>query len=75
MKFHRRGFLHLGASAAALPAISRIARTQTYPARPITMVVPFPAGGTIDVLARMSGKMVLKGHLLSESPRLGPRSP
>src|SRR5215471_1916998 len=52
MKFHRRKFLHLVAGAAALPAASRIAWAQTDPTRPITMVVPFPAGGGTDLIAR-----------------------
>jgi tripartite-type tricarboxylate transporter receptor subunit TctC len=45
MKLPRRQFLHLAAGTAALPAISRFARAQTYPSRPITMIVPFPPGG------------------------------
>jgi tripartite-type tricarboxylate transporter receptor subunit TctC len=45
MKLRRRQFLHLAAGAAALPAVSRDANAQAYPARPITMIVPFPAGG------------------------------
>jgi tripartite-type tricarboxylate transporter receptor subunit TctC len=53
MNLPRRQFLHLEASAAALPAMSRIARAQSYPARQITMIVPFPAGGGGDVLARI----------------------
>jgi hypothetical protein len=40
---HRRRFLHLAACAAALPAVSRIAWAQTYPARPVRIVVGFPA--------------------------------
>jgi tripartite-type tricarboxylate transporter receptor subunit TctC len=53
MKLRRRAFLHLAASAAALPALWRIASAQTYPARPITIVVPYPAGGPTDTLARI----------------------
>ena len=41
MKFPRRQFLHLAAGAAALPVASRVAKAQTYPTRPITMIVPF----------------------------------
>jgi tripartite-type tricarboxylate transporter receptor subunit TctC len=54
MKFpNRRKFLHLAAGAAALPAVTRIARAQAYPARPITMIVPFAAGGPTDVIGRV----------------------
>ena len=49
----RRQFLHLTAGAAALPAASRIASAQTYPSRPVTMVVPYGAGGPSDTLARI----------------------
>jgi len=53
MKFPRRRFLRLAAGAVALPAVSRIARAQVYPLRPITIVVPFPAGGSTDVIGRI----------------------
>src|SRR5438477_11313021 len=49
----RRRILTLAAGAAALPAVSRIAWAQAYPTRPITMVVPFPAGSVSDVIARI----------------------
>ena len=49
----RRRFLSLAAGAAALPAISRIARAQAYPSRPITMIVPSTAGGGTDVTGRI----------------------
>ena len=52
MKLPRRQFLHLAAGAAALPAVSRIARAQAYPTRPVRIVVTFPAGSTSDLLAR-----------------------
>jgi tripartite-type tricarboxylate transporter receptor subunit TctC len=53
MKLLRRRFLHLAAGAVALPALSRIARAQTYPDRPIKMIVPFAPGGPADILARL----------------------
>ena len=56
MKLPRRRFLHLMAGAAALPAVSRFARAQTYPSRPITMIVPFPPGGLADVIGRIAAE-------------------
>ena len=42
---HRRQFLHLAAGAAALPAVPRVAKAQTYPAQPLRLIVLFPPGG------------------------------
>src|SRR5262249_35111711 len=52
MKLPRRNFLHLAAGAAALPAVSHFAWAQTYPARPVRVIVGFPAGGGVDINAR-----------------------
>src|SRR6516162_5845773 len=57
MKFpHRRQFLNLAMGATALPAISSIARAQTYPARPVRWIVAYPPGGVGDILARVIGQ-------------------
>jgi tripartite-type tricarboxylate transporter receptor subunit TctC len=56
MKLPRRKFLHLAAGAAALPAMSRIARAEAYPTRPVRLIVGFPAGGIVDVFARLMGQ-------------------
>jgi tripartite-type tricarboxylate transporter receptor subunit TctC len=65
MKLPRRNFLHLAAGAAALLALSRIARAQAYPTRPVRIIVGFPAGGTGDINARLIGQWL--------SERLGQR--
>ena len=56
MKFPRRTFLHLAAGAAALPAVSRFARAQAYPTRPVRLISGFPPGGPSDILARLMGQ-------------------
>jgi tripartite-type tricarboxylate transporter receptor subunit TctC len=58
VKLRRRQFLHLAAGAIALPTVSRIARAQTYPSRPVTVIVPFAAGGITDVLARLTAEQL-----------------
>jgi tripartite-type tricarboxylate transporter receptor subunit TctC len=63
MKLLRRRFLQLAAGAAALPAMSHFARAQSYPSRPVRIILGFPPGGPSDLLAR------LMGHWLSD--RLG----
>jgi tripartite-type tricarboxylate transporter receptor subunit TctC len=63
MQLRRRQFLHLAAGAVVLPAVSRIARAQTYPARAITMVVPFAAGGATDAVGRIMAEGITDGKL------------
>ncbi len=62
MKFHRRHLLQLAAGAAALPAMSRIARAEAYPTRPVHWIVSFTAGGPNDTVARIIGQY-LSEHL------------
>ncbi len=52
----RRRFLRLAAGAAALPAVSRLAQAQAFPSRPVRIVVGGPAGGGIDITARLIGQ-------------------
>jgi tripartite-type tricarboxylate transporter receptor subunit TctC len=65
MELHRRTFLHWAAGAATLPAFSRVARAQSYPTRPVRIIVPYPPGGAPDIVARLMGQWI--------SDRLGQR--
>src|SRR5262249_56147720 len=56
MKLPRRTFLHLAAAAAALPVVSGIVLAQTYPTRPVRLIVPFGPAGATDITARLIGQ-------------------
>src|SRR5262249_44838790 len=58
VKLPRRQFLHLAAGAAALPAMSRIARAQAYPSPPVRLIVGWPPGGAADVVGRLTGQLL-----------------
>jgi tripartite-type tricarboxylate transporter receptor subunit TctC len=60
MKLPRRQFLHLAASVAALPAVSRVAWAQAYPSRPVRLIAPFAPGGAADILVRLIGQWMSK---------------
>jgi tripartite-type tricarboxylate transporter receptor subunit TctC len=56
MKHHRRQFLHLTAIAAALPKLACYAWAEVYPAKPVNMIVTFPAGSGPDIIGRLAGQ-------------------
>jgi len=56
MKLPRRQFLHLAMGTAALPAVSRVAWAQTYPTKPVRIIVGFAPGGATDIMARLIGQ-------------------
>jgi tripartite-type tricarboxylate transporter receptor subunit TctC len=56
MRIPRRRFLNLAAGAVVVPALPLIARAPTYPKRPVRIIGGFPAGGTVDIIARLTGK-------------------
>jgi tripartite-type tricarboxylate transporter receptor subunit TctC len=61
MKLPRRNFLHLAAGAAALPAVSRVARAQAYPTRPVRIIIGFAPGSASDIVARLVGQWLSEG--------------
>ena len=65
MTIHRRKFIRLAGAAAALPVLPRVAKAQTYPARPVRIIVGYAAGGGVDITGR------LIGHWLSIARRNG----
>lgn len=60
MKFPRRQFLSLAAGTAALPAVAKIATAQTYPTRPVRIIVPVGPAGASDITARVMGQWLSK---------------
>ena len=56
----RRRFLHLAGVVAALPAVSRVARAQAYPSRPVRIIVGFAAGGGYDIVARLMATVAVR---------------
>ena len=76
MKLPRRQFLHLAVGAAALPAVSRFAWAQTYPARPVQIIVGYPPGGATDAIARLIAQQLSErlGQQFMVDNRPGPGS-
>ena len=62
MTLPRRSFLHMAATAVAMPAVSTIASADTYPSRPVHIIVPVPPGGALDIIARLVGQW-LSDHM------------
>src|SRR3954447_19390387 len=69
----RRRFLQLAAAALALPAVAHSASAQTYPTRPVRIVVPVAPGGALDILARLIGQWLSErlGQSLGNDNRPG----
>src|SRR5262249_37087143 len=75
---HRRQFLHLAACAAALPAVSRTTWAQTYPARPVRLVVPLAPGSATDIVASLGSVAIERlgqQFVIDNRPGDGGRTP